>query len=65
MDGDKKRVGRPRADDPMIKIDNVRCKVSTINNLEQIATKLDIKYSVFIRNALEKIEAEYHHLLDK
>ena len=38
---DSKR-GRPRADDPKIKLTNVRLKTSTIIDIEVIAEQLDV-----------------------
>lgn len=65
MDGSKKnRVGRPRAADPMIKIDNARHRVSAINNLEIIAGKLGVSFSELVRSALDKKIEEYKGLLE-
>ena len=47
---DSKR-GRPRADDPKIKLTNVRLKTSTIIDIEVIAEQLDKEISLFpLRN---------------
>ncbi len=45
--------GRPRTNDPKIKLDNVRLKTSTILDIELIAEKLDITSSKLIRTILE------------
>ena len=47
------RRGRPRADDPKIKLTNVRLKTSTINDIEVIAEQLDTTPSKLIRTILE------------
>ncbi|MCT7498726.1 hypothetical protein [Aliarcobacter cryaerophilus] len=49
---DSKR-GRPRADDPKIKLTNVRLKTSTIIDIEVIAEQLDTTPSKLIRTILE------------
>lgn len=46
--------GRPKSDDPKIKLDNVRLKTSTLIDIELIADKLDITQSELIRSIIEK-----------
>ncbi|PLY08339.1 MAG: hypothetical protein C0625_01770 [Arcobacter sp.] len=48
------RRGRPKSDDPKIKLDNVRLKTSTLIDIELIADKLDITQSELIRSIIEK-----------
>jgi len=48
------RRGRPKSNDPKIKLDNVRLKTSTLIDIELIADKLDLTQSELIRSILEK-----------
>lgn len=45
--------GRPKTDDPKIKLDNVRLKTSTILDIELIAEQLNTTPSKLIRTILE------------
>jgi stress response protein YsnF len=66
MDGnneEKKNVGRPRTNDPKIKIDSVRLKTSTIIDIEVIAEQLGISKSVFVQTILENEMEIYKNLL--
>ncbi len=46
-------VGRPKTDDPKIKLDNVRLKTSTLLDIELIAEQLNINKSKLIRTIIE------------
>ena len=64
MDGnDKKRVGRPKSEDPKIKLDSIRLKTSTIIDLDRIADKLLMSKSLLVQTILENShhpEARHH-----
>ena len=53
MNNEKRAAGRPRIDDPKIKMDNVRLKTSTILDIELIAEELNTTPSKLIRTILE------------
>ena len=53
MNNEKRAAGRPRIDDPKIKMDNVRLKTSTILDIELIAEQLNTTPSKLIRTILE------------
>jgi hypothetical protein len=66
MDGsnrEKKSVGRPKSDDPKMKLDSIRLKTSTIIDIEVISEKLGIKKSLFIQTILENEMEKYKNLL--
>lgn len=56
--------GRPKTDDPKIKLDNVRVKTSTILDIELIAEKLNITPSKLIRIILESEVKKFKEQLD-
>jgi len=60
----EKRRGRPRSDDPKIKLDNVRLKTSTIIDVEVVAEELGVSPSVFIQTLLENEMPKYKKFLD-
>ena len=53
MNNEKRAAGRPRIDDPKIKMNNVRLKTSTIWDIELIAEQLNTTPSKLIRTILE------------
>ena len=53
MNNEKRAAGRPRIDDPKIKMNNVRLKTSTILDIELIAEQLNTTPSKLIRTILE------------
>ena len=53
MNNEKRAAGRPRIDDPKIKMDNVRLKTLTILDIELIAEQLNTTPSKLIRTILE------------
>ena len=64
MDGnDKKRVGRPKSEDPKIKLDSIRLKTSTIIDLDRIADKLLMSKSLLVRTILENEMTKYKEIL--
>jgi len=66
MDGnneEKKSVGRPKCDDPKMKLDSIRLKTSTIIDIEVISEKLGIKKSLFVQTILENEMEKYKNLL--
>ena len=66
MDGnneEKKSVGRPKSDDPKMKLDSIRLKTSTIIDIEVISEKLGIKKSLFMQTILENEMEKYKNLL--
>lgn len=60
----KQQRGRPKSDDPKIKLDNVRLKTSTIIDVEIIADMLGVTPSVFIQTLLENETPKYKKLLN-
>ena len=65
MDGnneEKKSVGRPRSDDPKMKLDSIRLKTSTIIDIEVISEKLKIKKSLLMQTILENEMEKYKNL---
>ena len=64
MDGnDKKRVGRPKSEDPKIKLDSIRLKTSTIIDLDRIADKLLMSKSLLVQTILENEMTKYKEML--
>jgi hypothetical protein len=64
MDGnDKKRVGRPKSEDPKIKLDSIRLKTSTIIDLDRIADKLLMSKSLLVQTILENEMTKYKEIL--
>lgn len=59
----KKNVGRPKTDDPKIKLDSIRLKTSTIIDIEVIAEQLDTSKSLFVQTILESEMKKYKNLL--
>lgn len=59
-----KQRGRPKSDDPKIKLDNVRLKTSTIIDVEIIADMLGVTPSVFVQTLLENEMQKYKKLLN-
>lgn len=60
---EKRDVGRPRTNDPKIKLDSIRLKTSTIIDIEVIAEQLNISKSLFIQTILENEMPKYKNLL--
>ncbi len=60
---EKKSVGRPKSDDPKMKLDSIRLKTSTIIDIEVVAEQLGISKSLFIQTILENEMAKYKNLL--
>jgi|GEM_PF-2817037 len=60
---EKKGVGRPRTNDPKIKLDSIRLKTSTIIDIEVIAEKLGVSKSLFVQTILESEMEKYKNLL--
>lgn len=57
----KKKRGRPRSDDPKMKLDNVRLKTSTIVDIEIIAEIFKISPSAFIQILLDNETPKYKY----
>lgn len=57
-------VGRPKSNDPKIKMDNVRLKTSTILDIELIAEQLNTTPSKLIRTILETEVKKFKEQLD-
>lgn len=60
---EKKNVGRPKSEDPKMKLDSIRLKTSTIIDIEVIAEQLDISKSLFVQTILENEMEKYKNLL--
>ncbi|MBL4730716.1 MAG: hypothetical protein JKY28_05060 [Sulfurimonas sp.] len=60
---EKKSVGRPRTDDPKMKLDSIRLKTSTIINIEVIAEQLTISKSLLVQTILENEMEKYKKIL--
>ena len=60
----KKSRGRPRTDDPKIKLDNVRLKTSTIVDIETISDLMGVSPSLFVQTLLENEMPKYKKLLN-
>ena len=59
----KKRVGRPKSEDPKIKLDSIRLKTSTIIDLDRIADKLLMSKSLLVQTILENEMTKYKEIL--
>jgi hypothetical protein len=60
---EKREVGRPRTNDPKIKLDSIRLKTSTIIDIEVIAEQLGVSKSLFVQTILENEMPKYKNLL--
>ncbi len=61
---EKRSPGRPKSDDPKIKLDNVRLKTSTILDIEAVANKLGVTPSNLVQTILENEMEKYKNLLN-
>ena len=59
----KKEVGRPKSDNPKMKLD-LRLKTSTIIEIEEVAEKLGINKSLFLQTIIENEMNKYKELLE-
>jgi len=59
---EKKSVGRPKSENPKMKLD-IRLKTSTIIDIEVIAEELGIPKSSFVQTILENEMEKYKNLL--
>ena len=62
MEKIKKEVGRPKSDNPKMKLD-LRLKTSTIIDIEEVADKLKINKSAFLQTIIENEMYKYKELL--
>lgn len=60
---EKKSVGRPKTNDPKIKLDSIRLKTSTIIDIEVIADELGMSKSLLVQTILENEMEKYKNLL--
>ena len=64
MDTKTKRPnGRPKTEDPKIKMDSIRLKTSTIIDIEVISEALGISKSLLVQTILENEMDKYKNLL--
>ena len=56
-------AGRPKSEDPKMKLDSIRLKTSTIIDIEVLAENLDITKSLLIQTILENEMMKYKNLL--
>ena len=59
----KRERGRPRVEDPKMKLDNVRLNMSTLTELELVIESLSVSKSEFVSALIEKELGEYKDLL--
>lgn len=64
MEVKKREVGRPRSDDPKMKLDSIRLKTSTIIDIEVISEKLNMSKSLLVRIVLENEIKKYKELFE-
>lgn len=62
MEEVKKEVGRPRSNNPKMRMD-LRLKTSTIIEIEEVADKLGINKSLLVQTILENEMEKYKNLL--
>jgi hypothetical protein len=60
---EKKGVGRPKSNDPKMKLDSIRLKTSTIIDIEVVAEKLGISKNNLVQTILENEMEIYKNLL--
>ena len=60
---EKKGVGRPKTDDPKMKLDSIRLKTSTILDIDLVAEELDMTKSLLVQTILENEMEKYKNLL--
>lgn len=60
---EKKAVGRPKTDDPKIKLDSIRLKTSTIIDIDLVAEELGMSKSLLVQTILENEMDKYKNLL--
>lgn len=61
MDGNKKKVGRPKSENPKMKLD-IRIKTSTMIDIEIVSEKLCVTRSALVQMMLEEKLREYKEL---
>jgi hypothetical protein len=59
---EKKGVGRPKSNDPKMKLDSIRLKTSTIIDIEVVAEKLGISKNNLVQTILENEMEKYKNL---
>ena len=64
MEVKKREVGRPRSDDPKMKLDSIRLKTSTVIDIEVISEKLNMSKSLLVRTVLENEMKKYKELFE-
>ena len=59
-----KRRGRPKVDDPKIKLDNVRLKTSTIIDIEVLSDRVNVSPSLLVQTLLDNEMPKFKKLLE-